>query len=376
VTFTTPITSVRPGWGRSLTVAIGFTRATLLVAGGPGLVDGAPADPVRPYARPRVERTLGRATTRSQPGKPASVARHRPTDPRPEPRARAGAGHDRRRRELVVRTTGRCAATPSAQATRAAPKPSPTKSPRAPAEPPTPNLSLKKNSIYKIDLSGSTSCKAKVRRPKPPLKNSRLAPYIRTLVKCFVQAFREPLAKRGFTLATPKVKTYKGSVKTPCGKLGSRSNPAFYCSGTIYWPVSSDDGREAYTFARLGYVGLAAHEFGHHLQATTGILYEYGLRYNDENRKGRYALSRRLELQAQCFEGVFLSHARKSLKLSSRDRSEIRAWHGFTGDEDPPSSRNPDHGTSRAQLAWLNKGLDGADFGRCNTWSASGKSVK
>ena len=237
-------------------------------------------------------------------------------------------------------------------------------------------MSLKKNSLYRIDLAGSGSCKVKVRRPKPPLKNSALAPYLRSVVGCLVDAFREPLKKQGFSLTTPKVKTFKGSIGTPCGRLGSYSNPAFYCSGTIYWPVTSDDAREAYTFARLGYVGLAAHEFGHHIQSTTGILYEYGTRYAEEDRSGRYALSRRLELQAQCFEGVFLSHDRKALKLTGRDRSEIGTWHSYTGDEDPPSTRNPDHGTSRAQLAWLDKGLDGADFGRCNTWSASSKSVK
>ncbi len=236
---------------------------------------------------------------------------------------------------------------------------------------------LKKNSLYGINLrNGSSSCKSNIRRPKPPLKNAALAPYLRRLVSCMVRAFKAPLAKEGFTLEVPKVKTYKGSIKTPCGKLTSKSAPAYYCSGTIYWPVSSDDGRQAYTFARLGYIGLAAHEFGHHLQSTTSMLYEYGGRYNVADRKGKYALSRRLELQAQCFEGVFLSSTSKSINLSAQDRYELRTWHSFTGDEDPPSSRKPDHGTSSAQVRWLNRGLDGADFGRCNTWSASAKSIK
>lgn len=237
-------------------------------------------------------------------------------------------------------------------------------------------MGLASNSIYAIDLSGSGTCHARVRRPKPPLRNSALAPYLRTVVRCLVDAFKGPLAKQGFTLTTPTVKTYSGSIKTPCGRLGSNSNPSFYCSGTIYWPVSSDDGREAYTFARLGYVGLTAHEFGHHLQQTTGMFYDYGTRYAAASRKGKLALSRRLELQAQCFEGVFLSHDKSALHFSSRDRREIRTWHSYTGDEDPPASRQPDHGTSREQVAWLNKGLAGADFGRCNTWSASPQSVK
>lgn len=268
------------------------------------------------------------------------------------------------------------AAPPSRQPTSAAPRPSPTSGPSTKPEPPTPKTGLKGNSLYRIDLADRGSCRAKVRRPKPPLKNSALAPYLRTLVKCLVDTFRTPLAQQGFRLVTPKVKTFSGSITTPCGKIRSSSNPAFYCANTIYWPVTSDDAREAYTFARLGYVGLTAHEFGHHLQATTDMLYDYNSEYAQASRSGRNALSRRLELQAQCFEGVFLGANRTAIHLTNRDLSEIRSWHSYTGDEDPPASRKPDHGTSKAQLSWLERGLAGANFGRCNTWSASFKSVK
>ena len=121
----------------------------------------------------------------------------------------------------------------------------------------------------------------RVRRPKPPIDDADLAPYLRTVVRCLVKAFEKPLSAKGFALQAPKIKTYRKTVKTPCGKFGQRGAPAYYCSArqTIYWPLTGDDGNEAYTFARLGYVGLLAHEFGHHLQDTTGMLGEYGQRY-------------------------------------------------------------------------------------------------
>ncbi len=102
--------------------------------------------------------------------------------------------------------------------------------------------------------------------------------YGRALVSCLVKAFAKPLAAHGIQLTTPKVKAYRHAIKTPCGRFGQRDAPAYYCSvtRTIYWPVSGDDGNEAYTFARLGYVGLLAHEFGHHMQAASGMLREYG----------------------------------------------------------------------------------------------------
>ena len=224
------------------------------------------------------------------------------------------------------------------------------------------NRSLAKNSIYAVDLGDTrVSCKVKVRSPKPPLKDANLASYGKKLVGCLVKAFAKPLAAYGIHLTAPKIKTYRNTIKTPCGRFGQRGAPAYYCSitRTIYWPVTGDDDAEAYTFARLGYVGLVAHEFGHHLQAASGMLSEYAQRsYETKSRGERYLLSRRLELQAQCFEGIFLAVTARSIGLSSNDRYQLGVWHAYTGDEDPPEKRKPDHGSSAAQIRWLNRGLD------------------
>jgi uncharacterized protein len=242
------------------------------------------------------------------------------------------------------------------------------------------NTSLAKNSIYAIDLGDAqVSCAVRVRSPQPPLKDAQLAAYGKKLVECLVKTFAKPLAAQGIELSTPNVKTYRRTIETPCGKFGQSVAPAYYCSTTktIYWPMRGDNSNEAYTFARLGYVGLVAHEFGHHMQAASGMLREYSQRsHAAESRSERYLLSRRLELQAQCFEGIFLAVTATSIGLSSDDRYQLSVWHSYTGDEDPPESRQPDHGSSAAQIRWLNRGLDSADFGRCNTWTASKESVK
>ena len=254
----------------------------------------------------------------------------------------------------------------------------PTASEAPPSAPPGPNRSLRANTLYGIDLDrASVSCGLKVRRPKPPLANKKLQPYLTEVVACLTKVFTAPLAARGFTLAEPKVETYHKRVKSPCGDFDQDGSPAYYCSTTrtIYWPDTVDDGREAYTFARLGYVGLTAHEFGHHLQATTGMLSAYAGAYDEASKKERYELSRRLELQAQCFEGVFLHVTTQDLGLTSKDTAELKAWHSYTGDEDPPKSRKPDHGSSKAQWGWLERGIDSGNFADCNTWTASAKSV-
>jgi predicted metalloprotease len=255
-----------------------------------------------------------------------------------------------------------------------------TATPRPKPSPAEPNRSLTRNSLYGIDLDGMrVSCAVKVRSPKPALRNADLAPYTRSLLNCMVKVFEKPLGAEGFLLTAPKLRVYRSSIKSPCGRFDQKGAPAYYCSAnrTIYWPASRDDGREAYTFARLGYVALTAHEFGHHLQSTTGMVNEYGRRYSASRSKAeRYLLSRRLELQAQCFEGVFLQTVARSIRLDAVDREELQMWYSYTGDEDPPSSRSPDHGSSAAQIRWLKRGLDSQDFGRCNTWSAPKSAVR
>ena len=89
-----------------------------------------------------------------------------------------------------------------------------------------PNKSLAKNSIYAVDLGDTqVSCKVKVRSPKPPLKDSNLASYGKRLVGCLVKAFAEPLAAYGINLTTPKIKAYRNTIKTPCGRFGQNGCP-------------------------------------------------------------------------------------------------------------------------------------------------------
>ena len=266
---------------------------------------------------------------------------------------------------------------PTTSPTAAPQEPLPTAS-APPSTKPGPDRSLKTNTLYRVDLDrASVTCGLEVREPKPPLANKKLQPYLDDVVDCLTRVFDAPLQAHGFRLREPQVKSYHKRVESPCGDFGQSGSPSYYCSTTrtIYWPDTVDDGREAYTFARLGYVGLTAHEYGHHLQATTGMLSAYAAAYDDASKKERYALSRRLELQAQCFEGVFLHATYADLDVSAKDRRELKAWHSYTGDEDPPSSRKPDHGSSKAQYAWLERGLDSGDFADCNTWTAKAKSV-
>jgi predicted metalloprotease len=281
--------------------------------------------------------------------------------------------------------------TPVAPPTTAGRSPSPSSSPSTSpgsasassgaSDRPRPRLDtgLTTNTLYSVRLAAGTGvCDARIRRPEPPVPDKQLVGYLDTLVDCLDDALTPPLRTAGLALTKPKVKGYRQQISTPCGWLSPTSAPAYYCSGdnVIYVPLSGDDGDEAYTYARIGYLALVAHEYGHHLQYVSGMFGDYTSRYYKAKLTDRYALSRRLELQADCFAGVFLGYVAPSIKLSSGDRAQLREWHTYTGDEDSPGNRPPDHGTSAAQIRWLERGLTSSDYGRCNTWQAPAAAVK
>lgn len=236
---------------------------------------------------------------------------------------------------------------------------------------------LSDNRIYNVNLKGGAGSCATVK--EPTLSDKALLKYLKQQVKCMTKELRPALAKYDVNLMEPRVKGYRKKVETACGTIRNSPAPAFYCGGdqTIYWDVRSDDGNQAYALARLGYVGLLAHEFGHHLQYSSSILGSAAEReYTTTKEKDLMRISRRVELQAQCFEGVYLSFMSDAIEFSDWDRRQILEWHSYTGDEDPPADRKPDHGTSQAQYDWLVWGLEGGNFADCNTWAAPTKEVK
>ena len=82
----------------------------------------------------------------------------------------------------------------------------PSATPRPKPKAGSPDRSLKRNSLYGVDLYGTrVSCGITVRRAKPPLRNAELGPYLRSVLKCLVKVHRKPLAAQGFTVTEPKI---------------------------------------------------------------------------------------------------------------------------------------------------------------------------
>ncbi|MGW3350551.1 neutral zinc metallopeptidase [Nonomuraea rubra] len=117
--------------------------------------------------------------------------------------------------------------------------------------------------------------------------------------------------------------------------------------------------------------GLAAHEYGHHIQNITGIDRAYD-RHPYRNKSELNEQSRRMELQAECLAGVFIGSVWDSLDRTEDDWEYLLDLQVEGGDE---QTGVRDHGKGRNIAAWLDKGYEAVSPAACNTWTASASKV-
>lgn len=176
----------------------------------------------------------------------------------------------------------------------------------------------------------------------------------------------------------PKLVMYRGATRTACGTGQSVMGP-FYCpaDSTVYIDLSFyDEMRNKLgaggDFAQ-GYV--IAHEVGHHVQKLLGI--ESKVRQLQQNASQAEAnrLSVKMELQADCFAGVWGYNMQKQDYMGTGDLQEaLNAAEAIGDDRLQQQSQGrvvPDsftHGTSQQRYTWFKRGFDSGDPAQCNTF--------
>ena len=176
----------------------------------------------------------------------------------------------------------------------------------------------------------------------------------------------------------PKLVMYRGATRTACGTGQSVMGP-FYCpaDSTVYIDLSFyDEMRNKLgaggDFAQ-GYV--IAHEVGHHVQKLLGI--ESKVRQLQQNASQAEAnrLSVKMELQADCFAGVWGHSMQQQGVLETGDLEEaLNAAQAIGDDRLQQQSQGrvvPDsftHGTSEQRYSWFKRGFDSGNPSQCNTF--------
>jgi predicted metalloprotease len=163
---------------------------------------------------------------------------------------------------------------------------------------------------------------------------------------------------------------------TPCGSGGTSTGVTpFYCpaNNTIYMPM---DRIEIQVWGNHPgpYLSILAHEYGHHVQNLAGISEAFGNQRYDAGADSAAGLelSRRMELEAQCFSGMFLGSA--SVSGGSVDKNLYNeAWNAQDRGDDYARNGKRDHGSAKHNISWWQHGATKNRNQQCNTWlSASG----
>ncbi|TKB32639.1 MAG: flagellar biosynthesis protein FlgM [Nitrospira sp.] len=178
----------------------------------------------------------------------------------------------------------------------------------------------------------------------------------------------------------PRMVLFSGAVQSACGTTSSAVGP-FYCPGDhkLYLDLSFFEEMSQ----RLGAPGdfaqayVIAHEVGHHVQNLMGIAEKvHRLQRQGSETEGN-ALSVRMELQADCFAGVWGHHANRDRNLIEPGDFEegLRAASAIGDDWLQKMARGqvqPEswtHGSSEQRMTWLRKGLESGDPKACDTFA-------
>jgi predicted metalloprotease len=177
---------------------------------------------------------------------------------------------------------------------------------------------------------------------------------------------------------------YAGGGNSGCGAAQSAMGP-FYCptDNKIYLDTSFFEEMQT----KLGASGdfaqayVIAHEVGHHIQNLTGVLEQANAQQRRLSSREGNAIQVRVELQADCYAGVWAAHAKDEQGRAAMEPGDVeeglRAAQAIGDDTLQRKSQGrvvPEsftHGSAAQRTAWLRRGLESGDPAACDTFSGA-----
>jgi predicted metalloprotease len=215
---------------------------------------------------------------------------------------------------------------------------------------------------------------------KPPA-NDEMARFVSVVLADTEDVWRAKFQQAGATYREPKLRLFRGSEPTACGTGQSAMGP-FYCPGDekVYIDLNFYEVMKS----RLGAPGdfaqayVIAHEVGHHVQNLMGITGKVDSLRGRESSAQQNAMSVRVELQADCFAGVWAHDAQAARQILEQGDVE-EALNAATQIGDDALQRKSQgtvvpesftHGTSAQRVTWFKRGLQSGSVAQCDTFQA------
>ncbi|WP_456431909.1 KPN_02809 family neutral zinc metallopeptidase [Nitratifractor sp.] len=211
-------------------------------------------------------------------------------------------------------------------------------------------------------------------------RDDREAVFIKKVLASTEDVWSSLLPRYGIRYRPPTLVLYRGSTRSGCGFAQAQMGP-FYCPNDqkVYLDLGFFDelARRHDAPGDFAQAYVLAHEVGHHVQNLMGILrkvhalQQRALRMGDKVRANHLQIP--VELQADCFAGVWAHHARQYLEPGDIEEA-IRAASHIGDDTLQKQARGyvvPDsftHGTSAQRVRWFQVGYRSGDLRSCDTF--------
>jgi len=208
---------------------------------------------------------------------------------------------------------------------------------------------------------------------RPP--QDQLGKFASVVLASTEDVWTDIFSKSGRTYHRPHLVLFSNAIRSACGMASTAVGP-FYCpeDQKVYLDLSFFHDLSS----RFGAGGdfadayVIAHEVGHHVQDELGTFEQMG----GGRSKGEGSASVRIELQADCYAGVWGYHANQGKRMIEPGDFEegLRAASAIGDDRLQRQSQGyvaPEsftHGTSQERSSWLRRGLETGDPGKCDTF--------
>ena len=212
--------------------------------------------------------------------------------------------------------------------------------------------------------------------------DDELAQFVGVVIQETEDLWSDVFAQNGLTYDKPQVILFSGQTSTGgCGTANASAGP-FYCPAdqNVYIDLSFYDTLRQ----RFGAPGdfaqayVLAHEIGHHVQQLTGVLPEFNAARSRLSQTETNAWSVKVELQADCYAGVWAAYAGQENLLERGDIDEALRAANSIGDDTLQKQaqgyavpKTFSHGTSEQRKTWFERGYSTSDVGQCDTFGAA-----
>lgn len=231
------------------------------------------------------------------------------------------------------------------------------------------------------NVPSNTQTQTSTQSPASTAADDELFEFMAVVAQDTEELWGQVFAQNDLNYAPPTIVVYEQRTSAGCGVANASMGP-FYCPAdqNVYLDLSfyaqlreqfgaPGDFAQAY---------VLAHEVGHHVQQLTGVLPEFNRVRNTMSREEANAYSVRIELQADCYAGIWANYASQENLLESGDIEEALNAAVQIGDDTLQERmqgysvpKTFSHGTSAQRKRWFGIGLKSGDVGQCDTFDTN-----